>query len=489
MFYVSARFPLLLGVLLTLFAAAENASAQVKCQVTCPDGSLVPVSCASKADPCVLRDLATPPTFGSPEWHAVFGRYDDVLTRLRRYVPTLLKDQKAPAKYDVLHMRSGELYVDAAFQLDTLVLRGRWLNAQNQELERELNALRSREAELRKHKSSLPAEKAAANAQLALARREASSKRAPVLYIQAAADAMRLRAERAAQDCIYWLAVATPPEVRPLDESALQGRIRAAHYRLGWTEEPPAALVQISPALPPAQFNERPSRRQLPPGSAYDRLAAAEALLPQFADALDLVQRNEAGYAQRSRAIEPARARIGALMNAVANSQGELNRLRAQIASQTTTKADLQANRTLAAANLRRAAAEAFVLETYRDRILIPDVRRFLSANRVNRTLDHAALVRIYTTKTSLLPQPHRGNYLELNRLIGVQQKTARILKDYRLYASEAAAIIATDASFQAQSIRSEINQNLGRNRQNLTGRGARENSALDRIGRLLVQP
>ncbi|MEO6392265.1 MAG: hypothetical protein ABIP75_10465, partial [Pyrinomonadaceae bacterium] len=415
MFYESARFPLLLGVLLTLLASAGTASAQLKCQVTCPDGTSLPVSCSSKIDPCPLRDLATPPAFGSPEWQAVFGRYDDVLSRLRRYVPTLLKDQKAPAKYDILRLRSSELYLDAAFQLDTLLLRNRWLGAQNLELERELQALRSRAAELRKHKLSLPTEKAVANAQLALARREASSKRAPILNIQAAADAMRLRADRAAQDCIYWLAVATPPELRPLGESALSGRIRAVQDRLSWTEEPPAALVQISRSVPAAQFNEVPSRRPSPPGSAYDRIAAAEALLPQFADALDLLQRNEVGFAQRFRSIDPARARVSALMNAVANSQGELNRLRAQIASQTTTKADLQTNGSRAVANLRRAAAEAFVLEAYRDRTLIPDVRRFLSANRVNRTLDHAALVRIYTTKASLLPQPHRGNYLELN--------------------------------------------------------------------------
>ncbi|MEO6393051.1 MAG: hypothetical protein ABIP75_14480, partial [Pyrinomonadaceae bacterium] len=70
-----------------------------------------------------------------------------------------------------------------------------------------------------------------------------------------------------------------------------------------------------------------------------------------------------------------------------------------------------------------------------------------------------------------------------------VQQKTARILKDYRLYAGEAAAMISTDASYQAQSIRTEINQTLGRNRRNLTRNTGRENGALDRIGRLLVQP
>jgi hypothetical protein len=474
-----------------ILAAAGAGFAQTKCQVTCPDGTRMPVKCDTQVDPCPLRDFATPPAFGSPEWRTAFGRFTDVLVRLRVQFPDLLKEQPVPVTYADLLRESGLMFEEAAFRLDSVNLRNRWVSDQLRALDKELQGLTSRDAQLHKRAADLPAQLAAAKADFARARRDAEQKRLPALSVQRAANAMRDRAKRAAQDCIYWLAITQPPGVTPLRENSLANRVTARQDVLVWAPVRPESAVLIAPMAPPVEeFSGVPVRRAQPAGSTADRLAAAEGLIPQLKDAQESLHANEATFTQKSALLAPARTTVALLLGKVMRQQGELNGLHASIAGlKTTDWKDLQKNQIVALGNLRRAAAEAFVVETYRDRVLVPEVRQFLSANRVSGTgtLDHAALVRNYETRTSLLNARKRDSFLELNRYVNVQVRTARILNDYRLYAPDAANAIGGDAIDQARAIRADIMQNLGGRRGDLLRGSERETGPLAKIARALL--
>jgi hypothetical protein len=438
-----------------------------------------------------MRDFATQPAIGSPEWRAAFDRFHDVLIRLRAYEPTLMQHQPAPVTYADLVRQSGVLFEEAAFLLDTINLRNRWLLEQIRNQDRELQALVSREAELTRRAAALPGEKTAATAEYARARRDADKQRMAALSVQRAARAMRDRAQRAAKDCVYWLAIAEPPGVTPIREGLLGTRIVARQDPLVWSQQRPEGAVLITPSAPSQEeFSGVPVRRAIPAGLATDRVAAAESLIPQLADAIQVLQRNEATFARNATVAGPARSRIAVLLSTVMRSQGELNSLRAATLSlRTTNWNELQMNQVRALGNLRRAAAETYVLETYRDRVVIPEVQRFLNANRVTRTLDHASLVRIYEAHTTLLPPRSGGSYAELTRFIQMQNRTAQVLADYRIYAGAAAGLIAMDGAVQARSIQAEIQRNLGRPRGDLLRGAERETGPLAKIARaLLVQ-
>jgi hypothetical protein len=490
MFLLSSSFLRLLAAGVFIGAAATAGFAQT-CHVTCPDGTSMKVSCDTTVDPCPLRDFAAPPALGTPEWSAAFSRLTDVLTRLRVQQPSLLKDQPVPVTYADLLSQTNAMFDEAAYQLDGLNLRNRWLAEQIVKLDLELRALFSSHDELVIRRTILPGEKTGARAEFARAQRAAEAKRMPVVSLQRAADAMRDRAQRAAQDCIYWLAVAEPPGVAPISERALAARVRSVREPLSWEQPPAGAAMMMSPSAPPKEeFNLVATHRPLPGGSVADRLSVVEGLIPQLADATELRYRNETAFDFKSSAAVNLRSKVATLMAAVARSQAELNSLQVSAASlRATAPKELQADQARALGNLRRSAAEAFVLEAYRDQILIPEVRRFLSANQVSPTLDHASLVRIYQNKATLLPRPNAGSYVELNRLMDVQKRTATILSDYRLFAGEAAMTVRTDGATQARSIRADVMRNLGRGRPNLLHGFEHEGDALAKIARAVLAP
>jgi hypothetical protein len=474
------------AIAIVAFVAAVG-SAQT-CKVTCPDGNSMTVSCDTKVDPCPLKDLGAPPAIGSPEWRSVFDRFHDVLVRSQVIEPTLMERQPVPTTYSEIVRQAGLLYEESAFLLDTINLRNRWLMDQISEQEGDLKTLTIRNLELRKRIAALPAEKSAAQLELARAKPPTNTRRIPALAIENAANSLRERANRAAQDCIYWLTVAEPPGVKPLDENLIGKRLTARQDPLVWSPVAPDGALVMTPSVRVREpFTGLPIRRTQPLGSALDRLAAAEGLIPQLTDAIEVMRRNESTQARNEAVLASARAGLTGLLTALMREQGELNGIRAQMLGLKSANAkDLQSNQARALGNLRRAAAEAYILEVYRDRVVIPEVRAFLSANRVNRTLDHASVVRIYAARTTVLPTRASGSLVGLPGLLAVQQRTARVIGDYQIYAGEAALRMDRDGAPQVRAIQDEVRRSVSPGTVDLLSGSERDTGILAAIAHVL---
>lgn len=478
------------AVLSFIGVASHRASAQT-CKVTCPDGTSMKVSCDTKVDPCPLKDLDTPPAIGSPEWRSVFDRFHDVLERLQKIEPTLMEGQPVPATYPDIVGQSGQLYQESAFLLDTINLRNRWLMDQLAAQDRDLKSLTIQDVELRKRIEALPAEKSAAQMELARAKPLMNGRQIPALAIENAANALRERANQAAQDCIYWLTIAEPPGVKPLGENLISNRQTARVELLAWTPVAPEKVMVAAPSLSVrTEFTGAPIRREQPPGSALDRLAAAESLIPQLTDAIAVMRQNETTQARNEAVLASARTSLAGLLTSLMRGQGEVNGIRSQMLGLKNANAkDLQQNQVRALGNLRRAATEAYILEVYRDRVLIPEVRTFLSANRVNRTLDHASVVRIYTARTTVLPARASKPLVGLPRLLALQQRTARVIADYRTFAGEAALRMDRDGAEQVQSIKDEVRRNVAPGGVDLLSGAERDSGVLAAIAHVIFAP
>lgn len=470
-----------------LAAAATFGNAQT-CRVTCPDGTSMTVSCDTKVDPCPLKDLDTPPAIGSSEWQTVFDRFNDVLERSRRIEPTLMERQPAPATYTELLRQSGLLFEESAFLLDTINLRNRWLVDQIGLQDRDLKLLTIQNFEIRKRIAALPAEKSAAQLELARARPRNNAQQIPALAIENAANSLRERANQAAQDCIYWLAVAEPAGVKPLDESLLSKRLTAQKEPLVWSSVVPESAMVITPTVPVRDgFTGAPIRRAQPSGSAFDRLAVAEGLLPQLTDAIEVMRRNEATQARNEVVLSSARAVLPGLLKTLMREQAELNGIRAQMLGQkpANTK-ELQLNQARALGNLRRAAAETYILEAFRDHVVVPEVRSFLSANRINRALDHASVVRIYAARAKVLPARSSSRLVGLPRLLAIQQQAARVIGDYRTYAGQAALWMGREGNPQVKAFREEVRRTVAVNGVDLLSGSERDSGILAAIVHVL---
>lgn len=473
-----------------LFALAAAAAHAQTCKVTCPDGTSMKVSCDTKVDPCPLKDLDTPPAIGSQEWRSVFDRFHDVLQRLQKIEPTLMDGQPIPATYPDIVRQSGQLYEESALLLDTIALRNRWLVDQLSAQDGDLKALTIRDVELRKRIEALPAEKSAAQMELARANPVTNGRAIPALAIENAANALRERANQAAQDCIYWLTIAEPPGVKPIGEGLLVNRQTARQESLIWTPVAPEKVIAATPSGPVAArvpFTGTPVRREQPPGSALDRLAAAESLIPQLTDAITVMRRNEATQARNEAVLESARVGLAGQLNLLMRGQAEVNAIRSQMLGLRSANAkDLQANQARALGNLRRAATEAYILEVYRDRVVIPEVKAFLSANRINRTLDHASVVRIYTARSTVLAARTSKPLVALPRLLAVQQRAARVVSDYRTFAGEAALRMDRDGASQVQSIQDEVRRGVAPGTVDFLSGSERDSGVLAAIAHVL---
>jgi hypothetical protein len=454
-----AKNLLLLGAALLLSATCVPRRAQAQSEPQgVPMGPLMCYYGPGQYRPC--DEPAPQQTQGPNLLQLSVARYEALLARLRAYGGVRVDERPAPQTLEELTRQVDALYVGTAFRLDTLNFDGRQRARNAQSNEQSLRALEEREAALKVRAEALPAELRAANEKLngALARAEAYDRL--IASVEKLSERMRERADRAAEETVQWLTVATPPEHLHISAALLAGRKRAPHEELV-EDKGPALIIAGRPPLP-AQLNvtRPPGPRAAPQGTADEKLAAVEGLLPQLSEATEQYAEITERYRKGLAALKEATPRVEILEAAVggaSNSLSEVERLRQRAESRE--MYGMMMNGPRAGVNAAGAIAEAYILERFRDHVVRPTVLRFLIRNGVTHGIDRKLIVQLYTLHKTLLPNIAGRQWDSLNRLLDAEKRALEVIGDYQTYALEAAALASDPNDRTAAAFAAEIHE------------------------------
>ena len=446
----------------SLLLAATFAPRQVRAQSEpqgVPRGELMCYYGPGQYRPCDSPAPA-PQQQGPNLFQLSVARYEALLARLRAYGSVRVDERPSPQTVEELSRQADALYVGTALRLDNLNFDSRERARDAQAIEQSLRQLEERARQLRSRAESLPAELRAANERLsgALARAEAYDRL--VASVERLSERMRARADRAAEESVQWLTVATPKGHLLVGPGTLDGRKRAPHEDLIEDTGP----VHIIAGRPELQMTVKPSRppgpRPAPPGTADEKIAAVEALLPQLSAATEQYEAASEQYRKGLAALKEATPRVEMLEASVGGASQSLQAVEAlrQRAESRQTFA-MMMNGPRAGVNAAGAIAEAYILEHFRDHVVRPTVIRFLRRNGISHRIDRSLIVQLYTLHKSILPSIAGQHWDELSRLIEAEKRAVEVIGDYKTYALAAAASAGDPNDRIGDSLAEEINE------------------------------
>jgi hypothetical protein len=388
------------------------------------------------------------------------ARYEALLARLRAYGSVRVDERPSPQTVEELAQQAGALYVGTAFRLDTLNFDGRRLAQRAQENAEALRKLEERAAALKLRAGSLPAELRTANEKLSKSLADAERYELLVASVERLSERMHERADRAAEESVQWLNVALPKERTPLvGAETLAGRKHAPHESLS-EDEGPAPVVAGRPGLPvPLNVSRPPGPRPAPQGTADEKIAAVEALLPQLSAATEQYEAASERYRKGLAALREATPRVETLEAAVGGASQSLEAVEELNRRAQSRELHARINGYRAGANAAEAIAEAYILEHFRDHVVRPTVIRFLRRNGISHRIDRSLVAQLYTMHKSLLPSIAGQHWDELNRLIDAEKRALEVINDYKTYALAAAASAGDPNDRIGDALGAEINE------------------------------
>lgn len=449
----------------------------------CPGRGWVKSACDDPS-PCGSSsgNIVSPPP--PDPFQLSLARFDTLLLRLSTFKQFSRRDRSAPRNFDELSRQVDELYTSVDYTLATLNFDNDRYTKDTRDYRSLLQTLLDRERTLQSRQEALPAEIRAASERLkgALARAELEENR--IARIEAIVDKMHERSDRNAIESIQWLRVASSQPIAGLSEVIVAGRKTADRAPLPTPAEP----ISLNPTRPPLPLValKPPGWRNPPPGPVDDRISATEAMIPRLEAAVadnirigrELVKaRSDSGKVQ---------ARVDALESTVGG--GEASRAAVEKLAQSAESRVSQAvmNRYQAGANAAAAIAEDYILESFRDNVVKPEVMRFLRANGITRKINKSLIVQMYQAGKSLVPSGARIQ--SLNRLIDAEKRAINVIEDYKTYALAAAASASSPTDTRGTAIAAEISAGTDEAGEEIIRRGAGESGPVYEIIRAIMK-
>ena len=419
------------------------------------DGKWVEVPC-SDGGSGNTNNTSPPP--GPDLFQLSVARYESVRARLRAYshIHVSLNDP-LPRTEEELSREADALFVKTAFWFDGLAYDSERLPPRTKEYEAYLQTLYARERDLNARAIALPAELREANEKLGRSLAEAEARERVIDSVEAVTDRMHARAERAATESVQWLTVASPREVLLVSAETVAGRKTAEREPMSVPIEPINLNAQRSDRAIALNPGRPPGPRPAPPGTADDKIAATEALLPRITAVTAEYELRMNHFLKVNGLVDNTTPRVEALEAAVGPGEKSLGAVEAL-----TRKAESRASETVwngyrAGANAARAIAEAYILETFRDKVVIPEVKRFLRANGIMQKIDRNLVVQFYTQHKSFLPASAGEHWEALSRLISVEKRALVVLDDFETYMLAAVNSCASPTDTRGDALAAEI--------------------------------
>ncbi len=168
-------------------------------------------------------------------------------------VPTMVDGKPAPQTLEELSRQADALFMGASFKLNNLAFDSDRLVRRIIEDKSQLQTVYVRERELKARAAVLPKTLREANENLSreLARAEAQER--VITLVEAVADRLHARADRAATETLQWLTVASPPGALLVNAQTLSQRKTAMREPMSIPIEP--VNVQVSRPMGPAPLN------------------------------------------------------------------------------------------------------------------------------------------------------------------------------------------------------------------------------------------
>lgn len=397
------------------------------------------------------------PDSGPDLFQLSVARYEAVLARLRAYPRIHVNlNEPSPQTPEELSRQADARFVETAFWLDRLAFDSKELVLDTKEYETYLQGLYARERDLKVRASALPAALRKANEKLVRTLAQAETQERVIASVEAVAERMHERAERAATESVQWLTVASPPGSLLVSAQTVAGRQRAPRETLSVTSEPidlnvgrPAVPIALHPKLPPGP-------RAAPPGTADDKIAAIEMLLPQIAATTAQYEKRASDFLKVKGLVDSAAPRVEALETAVGGGERSLEAVEALNRKAQSRIDQASINSYRAGANAAGAIAEAYILESFRDKVVIPEVKRFLRANGIMRKVDRSLVAQLYALGKSVLPRGG-ANWKALKQLAQAEKRALAVIDDFKTYAQAAAASSGTPKDTRAEALAEEI--------------------------------
>lgn len=443
-----------LSFILILLCAATAAPAQtppINCRVYCPDGTSHAVLCNTNIDLC--SSTAGPGPAPVSAFQLSAARFEAVLARLDAYRGFKVSPQPSPGTIEELSQQADELFVSTALRLDRLSFNSDGLATQTKGLESYLQTLYADERQLKATAAILPAELRAASELLSVELARAEAQERIITSVEAVADRMHERADRAAEEAMQWLTVASPREVLLVSAGTVSGRKTSARQPMSVPTEP----VYPRPTTPavPIRPTYPPGLRRAPSGTADDKISAIEGLIPQI-DAVSALEAERAKLFLKVKIqVDNVTSRIDALKIPVNRGKSSLSAVEALTYKAKSRQSEAYWNGLRAGGNAALAIMEAYVLEKFRDEVVIPEVKRFLRANGVMKKIDGSLVVELYRMGKSALPTGKRWEML--NRLIEVEKRALTVLNDFETYTLAAAASLSSPTDTNGFKLAREI--------------------------------
>jgi hypothetical protein len=393
------------------------------------------------------------------QFDAALKRHAVVRSQLRAYVPAFKVEVIQPTTEAELIDLVDLTFIQAANSLDRLT----WtLNDLNRTLTRlqqvplaqfdSIEHLNRRGVELPRLINEATDEVAANRARAANAERTAKS-------LEGLSNRLAARSDRAAMTLLQWITVAAPKSTLAIDQRDVSGRRRAE------VEEtrPFTPIRQAEPAQPvtmpePAVAQAAPNNTA-PRGTLDERIRAAESLAPRFSRTQQFIESARLGIANRKQAIAEYGEQIRRGLEERAPWEQELKDLQAQAQESLdrSTWAGFAAH--TQASNVALRVAEAYILETLRDNVVIPEVKKFLRANRVTEPITNGTVVKLYEARRTILPGIAGMNYKDTKRFMAVQARTLEVLINFEAVAAQAAETLSSGTDAEAHALAAEVSK------------------------------
>ncbi len=216
-----------------------------------------------------------------------------------------------------------------------------------------------------------------------------------------------------------------------------------------------------------------------------NKVTASEALIPEFEVVTAKYNARKREYDEVAWVLQKATSRIGALEAAVGGDENNLSAVEALYSKVQSRTSYAASNGYRAGANAARAMAEAYILETFRDEVVIPEVKRFLRANGIMQKMDRNLVVQLYELRKSVLPAGQQ--WQTLNRLIQTEKRALEVLPDFMTYALATAQSSGAPAITRAADLNREIEAGTEKAGQELIEQAAGDPGPLYSIVRAIL--
>ena len=404
--------------------------------------------------PC---NTSPPATYVPDPFQVSRVRYEAVLARLRAFGPMMVDDKPAPQTLEELSRQADTLFMVASYRLNNLAFDSDRLVQRTREDKSQLQALYARERELKTRATVLPKALREANENLSRELASAEAQERIINSVERVADRLHARADRAATESLQWLTVASPPKALLVNAQLVAERKTARREPLSAPVEP--ANLQASRPVGPATLNVSypPGPRPTPSGTVDDKIRATEALIPEFEAVTAQYNARRSEYDEVAWVLQKATSRTETLAAAVGGDENNLSAVEALYSKAQSRTSYAASNSYRAGANAARAMAEAYILETFRDEVVIPEVKRFLRANGIMQKMDRNLVVQLYELRKSVLPALAGQQWQTLNRLIQTEKRALEVLPDFMTYALATAQSSGAPAIARAADLNREI--------------------------------